>query len=207
MRHTRDNHSGPLPIPLSFPLPQDLRIEGLIVLGARLNPQGEPGRVARLRLLHALHLWRHCDCQVYVLLTGGCRPGGPCTEARSMAAWALNWVEEHWGAELRQALHPCLILEEASHNTAASARHTLALVQARGSRQVGLVSDSLHIPRAHLLFKRQFIRHGIAVIPLPARGLVRHYWRSRRYFGLGKMTLREGGAWLKFLGRLALRRP
>lgn len=189
------------------PLPPDLLIDGLIVLGARLNPQGAPGRVARLRLVHALHLWRHYDSQVYVLLTGGCRPGSPCTEARAMADWALAWVREHWGDDFRDALHPCLILEETSRTTAASARHTLPLVQTRASRAVGLVSDSLHLPRAHLLFQRHFRPQGIMVHPLPARGLVRHYWRQRRYLWLSKMALREGGAWLKVLGRLALRRP
>ena len=33
-------------------------LAALIVLGARLNPRGEPGRVAQLRLRHALNLWR-----------------------------------------------------------------------------------------------------------------------------------------------------
>ncbi len=189
------------------PFPPNLQIGGLIVLGARLNPQNEPGRVARLRLVHALHLWRHCDSRIYVLLTGGCRPGSTCTEARAMADWALAWAGEHWGEAARDALLPCLILDEASRTTAASAKHTLPLVQARNSRAVGLVSDSLHLPRALLLFQRHFRPQGVAVHPLPARGLVRHYWRRRRYLWLSKMALREGGAWLKVLGRLALRRP
>jgi uncharacterized SAM-binding protein YcdF (DUF218 family) len=123
-----------------------------------------------------------------------------------MADWALAWVGEHWGEAVREALQACLVLEEASRTTAASARYTLPLVQKLGFRRVGLVSDSLHIPRAQLLFKRHFHPWGIKVHPLPARGLVRHYWRKRRFLWLGKMTLREGGAWLKALGSLALRR-
>jgi hypothetical protein len=188
-----------------FPFPPDLHLDGLIVLGARLNPQGQPGRVARLRLIHALHLWRHNESRFFVLLTGGCRPGTICSEARAMADWAMDWAAEHWGPAVREALESCLILEEASHSTAASARHTLPLVKARSSRAVGLVSDSLHLPRAHLLFKRHFHPRGIKVHPLPARGLVHHYWRNRRYLWLSKMALREGGAWLKALGRLVLR--
>ena len=124
-----------------------------------------------------------------------------------MADWALAWVEEHWGAEVRQVLRPALILKEASRNTAASVRHTLPLVQELGSRSVGLVTDAVHIHRAHLLFKRHFAPQGITVHPLPARGLVRHYWQRRRYLWLTRMALREGGAWVKALGRLALRRP
>ena len=122
-----------------------------------------------------------------------------------MAAWALNWTAENWGDEARTALQSCLILEEASLSTSASARHTLPLAQELGSRAVGLVSDSLHMRRARLLFRRQFAPRGITVHPLPARGLMRHYWRQRRYLWLGKMVLREGGAWLKVLGRLVWR--
>jgi uncharacterized SAM-binding protein YcdF (DUF218 family) len=192
------------PLPFSPPtLAQPF--DALIVLGARLNQRDEPGRVARARLVHALNLWRHCGCLGYVLVTGGVRPGRGCSEARAMADWALNWTAANWGQEACTALQSCLILEEVSRSTAASARHTLPLAQQLGSRAVGLVSDSLHMRRAHLLFKRQFAPRGITVHPLPARGLVRHYWRQRRYLWLGKMTLREGGAWLKVLGQSILR--
>jgi hypothetical protein len=198
---------SPLPPRLLSPLPPKPDIDGLIVLGASLNPQGEPGRVARLRLIHALNLWRGRDCRVYLLLTGGCPEGYPCSEARSMADWSRRWVKQHWGEEVCQSLETCLILEEASLSTAASARHTFPLVQALNSRTVGLVTDAVHIPRARFLFQRHFHPRGIQVHSLAARGLVRHYWRHRRFLWLTKMALREGGAWLKVLGSLALRRP
>jgi uncharacterized SAM-binding protein YcdF (DUF218 family) len=181
------------------------QLDCLIVLGARLNQRGEPGRVAKLRLRHALQLWRerHYGCRI--LCTGGRRPGTVVSEARAMADWSLAWVEATWGPEAHKRLESCLLLEEASRNTAASAANTLPLMQARDIKMVGLVSDSLHIRRAHYLFRRRFSRHGIAVYPLPARGLLRHYWQQRRYLGLAKMTLREGGAWLKVLENLLLR--
>ncbi|MCX5892990.1 MAG: YdcF family protein [Deltaproteobacteria bacterium] len=177
-------------------------LAALIVLGARLNHRGEPGRVAQLRLRHALRLWRerHLGCRV--LLTGGQRPGTATSEARAMAKWSLEWTQENWGLEAREQLAACLILEEASRNTAASAANTLALVQGRGVKAVGLVSDSLHFRRAHYLFCGCFARHGITVHSLPAPGLLRHYWRQRRYLWLAKMALRESGAWLKVLGNL-----
>jgi uncharacterized SAM-binding protein YcdF (DUF218 family) len=123
-----------------------------------------------------------------------------------MADWALAWVRQHWGADVREALNSCLILEEASQSTTASARHTLPLVQELGSRTVGLVTDAVHIHRAHLLFRRRFDPQGIKVYPLPARGLVRHYWQHHRYLWLTKMVLREGGAWVKALSHLLLER-
>jgi len=204
-----DYHMGP-PSPSGLvpfsPVPSELGLDGFIVLGARLNPRNEPGRVARMRLVHALNHWRHGGGHGYVLLTGGVRRGCSCSEARAMAAWGLNWVRQHWGEEVRGNLQSCLLLEEASRSTAASARRTLPLVQDRDSRAVGLVTDAFHMRRAAFLFKRRFTPQGITVIPLPARGLVRHYWRERRYLWLGKMALREGGAWLKVWGRLLLDR-
>ncbi len=181
--------------PKSLPSP----LGCLIVLGARLNRKGEPGRVAKLRLLHALQLWRDHRPGCPILITGGQTVGAATTEARAMARWSLAWVETHWGSGVREEVASCLVLEEASHNTAASAANTLPLVQGRGVKAVGLVSDSLHSRRAHYLFRRRFTCHGITVHPLPARGLVQHYWRQRRYLWLTKMALREGGAWLKVL--------
>jgi uncharacterized SAM-binding protein YcdF (DUF218 family) len=181
-------------------------LTALIVLGARLNHRGEPGRVAKLRLRHALQLWREQPSGCRVLITGGQLPGATTSEARAMADWSLNWVEEIWGGPARKHLESCLILEEVSRNTAASAANTLPLVRSQGFKAVGLVTDSLHGHRAHYLFRRRFARHGITVHPLPARGLVRHFWRQRRYFRLTKMALREGGAWLKVLGSLLLDR-
>ena len=129
-------------------------VAALIVLGARLNPRGEPGRVAQLRLRHALTLWRehHPGCRV--LLTGGQRPGTATSEARAMASWSLAWTQENWGLEARERLAACLVLEEASHNTAASAANTLPLVQGLGVKAVGLVSDSLHMPPGPLSLPR-----------------------------------------------------
>ncbi len=181
-------------------------LDCLIVLGARLNPAGEPGRVARLRLTHALHCWRrHCPGS-RVILTGGVLPGQGRSEARAMADWALNWAAEQWGEEARKTLESCLLVEEASRNTAASALNTLPLLQSLNLRAVGLVTDAVHIHRAGFIFRRRLREHGILLHPLPARGLVRHYWRQRRYLWLAKMALREGGAWVKVLGNYLLGR-
>jgi uncharacterized SAM-binding protein YcdF (DUF218 family) len=138
-----------------------------------------------------------------LILSGGRHPGTPVTEARAMADWSLEWTAQNWGQAARDLLNQCLILEEESLNTLASARHTLALAAGRGSRRVGLVSDSLHMRRAQFLFHRHFAPRGIEVRPLPAPGLVQHYWERRRYLWLTKMAMREGGAWVKVLSHLA----
>jgi uncharacterized SAM-binding protein YcdF (DUF218 family) len=181
-------------------------LDGLIVLGARVNPQGQPGRVARLRLAHALLLWRSFYPGSLVFLSGGQRPGAPVSEAAAMASWADEWAAAHWPVEIRESLAACLILEETSHNTAASARNLLALAREKKLAALGLVTDALHMSRARFLFRRHFRRHGIAVHPFPVPGVLQNYWQRGRYLWLGKMALREGGAWLKVLGDLARER-
>jgi hypothetical protein len=184
-------------------------LDGLVVLGARLNPEGEPGRVARLRLLHGLKLWRERCPEGYLFLTGGCSGKAAISEAQAMARWGLRWVEENWGPEVRERLVPRLVLEEASRDTAASAQNVLALVLELNLRGVGLVSDRLHIRRARYLFRRAFAPHRLHLEPLPVPGVLKQYWQRRRYLWLSKMALREAGAWLKVLARQAwgLRHP
>ena len=177
-------------------------LDGLIVLGARINPEGRPGRIARLRVEHALHLWQQAGATGCLILTGGCsREGLTVSEARVMADYALKRAEEHWGPELRERLAACLVLEEVSRTTWESACHTLPLVRNRNLNTVGLVSDALHLRRAHALFRRHFRHHPVRLHPLPVPGVIRHYWQNRRYLWLTRMALRETGAWLKYLAR------
>ena len=176
-----------------------LPLQALIVLGGRVGADGYPGRPTRLRLLHALHLWRVHYPEAYFLLSGGRNRGTPVSEARAMAEWSLKWVEEHWGAEAKQRLAALIVLEETSRNTAASALNALALAQGLGLKRLGLVTDHLHMRRAYYLFRRQAKGRLHSLHPLPFPGLLRDYWQRRRFLRLGKMLLREGGAWMKVL--------
>jgi hypothetical protein len=177
-----------------------LSLDCLIVLGARLNQEGRPGRIARMRVEHALHLWQAAGATCRLLITGGCsREGLNVSEARAMADHALDLAESSWGPEFRERLGTCLVLEEVSRTTWDSARHTLPLVLDWQFGAVGLVSDSLHLRRAHYLFRHHYRPHLVRLHPLPVPGVWRHYWQNRRYLWLTKMTLRESGAWLKVL--------
>jgi uncharacterized SAM-binding protein YcdF (DUF218 family) len=179
-------------------------LDAFIILGARLNAQGQPGRIGRMRLAHALSLWQEQGADALVIITGGPTHGTGLTEARAMANFALEWAAEHLGPELRDRLAECLVLEENSRTTQDSARHTLPVVQELSLHNVGLISDGLHIRRAHFLFRRHFRRHPVNLHPLPVPGVMKVYWQNRRYLWLTKMALREGGAWLKVLTRQAL---
>lgn len=180
----------------------NIDLDGLIVLGARLNREGRPGRIARLRVEHALHLWRAGGATCRVLLTGGCsREGLKVSEAQAMAVYAVERADAFWGPEFQERLEACLVLEEASQTTRDSARHTLPLVLDLKLDKVGLISDALHLHRAHYLFRRHYRGHPVFLHPLPVPGVLRHYWHNRRYLWLLKMMLRESGAWVKLLTR------
>jgi len=177
-------------------------LDGLVVLGARLNREGQPGRIARMRVEHALHLWHGGGGRGRVVLTGGCSHESlDVSEARAMADHALARAGEFWGPDLRERLEACLVLEEASRTARDSARRTLPLVLDLELGTVGLISDALHLRRAHYLFRRHYRGHPVVLQPLPVPGVFRHYWRNRRYAWLMKMMLREGGAWVKVLAR------
>ncbi len=118
-----------------------------------------------------------------------------------MADYALSRAEALGGRDLRERLRDCLLLEEASLTTWDSASHTLPLLLDLDLRVVGLISDALHLRRAHFLFSRHYRGHPIRLHPLPVPGVIRHYWRNRRYLWLTRMALRETGAWLKVLTR------
>lgn len=174
-------------------------LDGLIVLGARLNPEGLPGRVARMRVEHALNLWLGDGGRCYLLLTGGISGKLPVSEARAMAEYALRWAEAQGGPELKERLSACLLLEERSRSTRESARHALSLVQRHRLHNLGLVTDVIHLRRACHLFRRYFRPHAVTVHPLVVPGVVKTYLKNRRYLWLTKMMLRESGAWLKVL--------
>lgn len=180
----------------------NLDLDGLIVLGARLNREGRAGRIARMRVEHALRLWHAGGASCPLVLTGGCsREGLAVSEARAMADYAMERAANFWGPDSQARLENCLVLEEASRTTRDSARSTLPLVVDLQLTAVGLISDPLHLRRAHFLFRRHYQGHPVILHPLPVPGVLRHYWRHRRYLWLVKMMLRESGAWLKVLAR------
>lgn len=64
-----------------------------------------------------------------------------------------------------------ILVEPSSHNTAANAFRSAALLRRRGLRRIVLVSHRLHLPRARLLFRLAGLRVvGAAGVPAPSLG-------------------------------------
>lgn len=94
-----------------------------------------------------------------------------------------------------------LVLEERSRNTRDNASYTAALVERRGVRRVLLVTSSLHMPRAALLFREA----GFDVLPVPVpERAKRATWADRWLPSFGALW-RSGRALKEYAGLLAMR--
>ncbi len=100
-----------------------------------------------------------------IILSGGSN-GGRHSEAQIMAlAIAKTGIPAS-----------ALLLEEESANTSDNARLTAALARKHGVRKVLLVTSTVHMPRASLLFRDA----GIDVVPVPVpEGQLGKSWRER----------------------------
>lgn len=143
-------------------------VEGpLIVLGARVFPDGRPSMVLRQRVARAAERYRERPC--LLLLSGGAPDGRP-TEAAVMAALLVA-----------EGVPPAALeLEPDSHTTDENAQHCSARLLARGITLATVVTDRFHLLRARQLFRR----HGLEVATLGSkhrapRRTDRLYWLCR----------------------------
>jgi uncharacterized SAM-binding protein YcdF (DUF218 family) len=92
-----------------------------------------------------------------------------------------------------------MVLEERSRDTRDNARYTAALLGSGGTRRVLLVTSSLHMPRASLLFRQA----GLDVVPVPVpETALRVTWRERWIPSRGALW-RSGRAWKEYAGLVA----
>lgn len=152
----------------------------LVVLGARVDPDGRPSETLRARVEHAVRLFPRSGAEVLVF------SGGVGTFGASEASVARDLA-----ISLGAPAALCLV-EEDSHSTAENARYTMDLLERQfGRRRLGVivVSDPYHLLRAAMLFSRE----GAEVGTSPVLDAPRHRaWDSRLAW-----TLREVPATLK----------
>jgi uncharacterized SAM-binding protein YcdF (DUF218 family) len=152
--------------------------DAIIVLGARVDADGQAGPDLRSRTLHAVDLFRH-GLASHLICSGGYEG-----DRLSAAAVACRL------AEAEGVPADSVLLAEGSMTTWEDARSAGALMRARGWRSAILVSHPLHLERARLLFLGQ----GIIVYPSPtSTDLSAIPWRDRTW-----LTAREavGIVWI-----------
>lgn len=123
----------------------------IVVLGAVVEPNGQPGPDLSSRTRHAVDLWRG-GYAPQIICTGGFRD-----EPLSAAA-----VCRRTAAELGVPLNR-LWLADGSQNTMEDAAATQAVMAAHGWRSAIVVSHPLHVFRARWLFRRA----GIVAVTSP----------------------------------------
>ncbi|MFO1057158.1 MAG: YdcF family protein [Dongiaceae bacterium] len=155
------------------------RPAAIVVLGARLHPDGSPTVSLVRRVGVGIELYRAAAAP-RLLVTGGGARQRPEAEAMAEAALAAGVPAA------------ALLVERRSANTIENAFFSAALLRAHGlGGTVLLVTDRYHLPRARWLFARAGLRVDGVAAPADAAGawrmwlregaaLPRSWWRLRR---------------------------
>lgn len=145
--------------------------DAIVILGARVDSDGEPGPDLRARTLHAVRLFQR-GLAPYIICTGGYEG-----DRLAAAAVACNLA-------VSQGVPPeKVLLADGSMTTREDVASAHAMMLAYGWRTVILVSHPLHLERARLLFETL----GIVAYPSPTNSdLAAIPWRDRAW-----LTTRE----------------
>ncbi|MEM6732349.1 MAG: YdcF family protein [Myxococcota bacterium] len=125
----------------------------ILVLGARLEDDGTPGRGLASRLERAAELAAQHP-EAGILLSGG--GAGPSSEAEAMKRWML----EH-GVEASR-----IVLEDRSKNTRENMLFSLPLLVSTGAERVSLVTERYHMRRAWKILEMLLRQEGRSAIQL-----------------------------------------
>ncbi len=113
------------------------RSDCIVVLGAKVHPDGRLSKTLRWRCERAWELWRD-GLAGAVIVCGGRGGDEPCTEAFAMAAQL-----EELGVP-RGRIHP----EDKSVNTVENLRNAAGIMAAQGLRSAVIVTSDYHLQRA-----------------------------------------------------------
>ena len=145
--------------------------DAIIVLGARVEPDGRPGPDLRVRTIHAVTLYKQ-GLAPYVVCTGGFR-GEPLSAAAVACKLAIDQ-----GVPADRA-----VIADGSTTTREDAARAAEMAAARGWSTAILVSHPLHLERTRILFEEQ----NITVYPSPtSTNLAAIPWQTRAW-----LTARE----------------
>lgn len=155
------------------------RADCMIVLGARIQPDGQMSHALQYRCETALCLWREGLAKTIFLCGGQCTMD-PCPEAGVMKAFFMeNGVPED-----------CLIVEDKSTNTIQNLRNAKMIMEERGYACAAMITSDYHLTRA-LWIARDV---GIAVwgIAAPSPHTPKGFIKTRS---------KEAASWMLYLRR------
>lgn len=165
--------------------------DAIVVLG------GGTLRLDRLdssRLAMAARAWLAGRAPL-VILSGGSGRGGTYGKGRSEASRMAKTIQALGVPE------SALVLEDRSRTTEENALFTARLAREHGIQRILLVTSSLHMPRASLMFEDV----GIDAIPVPVPERTEEESWSDRWIPTGRAMWRSGRALKEYGGLLAVR--
>lgn len=137
--------------------------DAIVVLGAA-QYDGRPSPVLKLRLDHAIALWKR-KLAPRMIFTGGRGPGDTTSEAEVGRRYA----------ERAGVTDTAIFMETQGRSTRESIAGVVTIAREHGIRRVIVVSDAMHVLRAAVLVRQG----GIEPILSPARqGEMRRDWRQ-----------------------------
>jgi uncharacterized SAM-binding protein YcdF (DUF218 family) len=148
--------------------------DAIVVLGARVEPDGRPGSDLTSRTYHAVDLW-HAGYAPHIICTGGFKD-----EPLSAAAVCRRFAVELGVPADR------IWLADGTRNTMEDAAATAQVMASRDWRTAILVSHPLHLYRARWLFRRA----GVDAVTSPTTTQTDRIFLPLRLW----YALREAGA-------------
>ena len=149
------------------------RAECILVLGARVWPDGKLSDTLRYRLERALQAWEQ-GLAPKLIVSGGCSEDNPESEARAMARWLAS----------RGVPETVIFLEEDSTDTRENLENARKIMDANGLSSAIICTSDYHLTRALWLARSMGI---------PASGLAAPSPRTLRGFITGRV--REAVSW------------
>lgn len=145
--------------------------QAIVVLGARVLPDGTPSEALVARVHHAVSLFRAGLAPALVLSGGGQAEAREAELARRLAVDAGVPTEA------------CLV-EAQSRSTFENARRSVEVLQAHGFDDVWLVTDDFHAYRAAAHFRRAGVRVSVAAVTRALSTASRVRWTLREVVAL-----------------------
>ena len=155
------------------------RADAIIVLGARIRPDGCMSHALQYRCETALRVWREGLAKPIFLCGGQCTMD-PCPEARVMKDYFLeNGVPAD-----------CLIVEDASTNTIQNLRNAKEIMEAHGYACAAMITSDYHLTRA--LWIARDVGIDVWGIAAPSPHTPKGFIKTR---------FKEAASWLLYLRR------
>jgi uncharacterized SAM-binding protein YcdF (DUF218 family) len=157
------------------------RADCAVVLGARVRDDGTPSPALCDRVDEGIRLLRSGRV-AWLVMSGGRATSTRPSEAEIMRRRALD----------AGVPDDRILIDDESHNTAATARNVTRLMSERGLATALLVTHYFHEPRSRALFRREGARVEVAPVKMTRRLALEPWWVLREVIGYWGVMLRVG---------------